>query len=116
MSRAIDYSSSIVLELDFPVSIFDSRLPVTGSLKKRGAPLRSSVLQKLYGPRTCSLSFLLTRRLDVYIYLLRATASKQPSSKRKEHYQNDDHEDHQYCDNSCAAATTTIISHEILLL
>jgi hypothetical protein len=81
----------------------------------RSAPLLSKTVR--VSANLLLRSFLPGRRLDVHIYLLCATAPKQPTSKRKQHYQNDDHEDHQHCDNSRAAATTTvtvtIVSHEV---
>jgi hypothetical protein len=90
--------------------------PFTIYPMKRGAlHRRSSIHQNFHDPEV---ALLLARRLDVHVNLLRTSATKQTSSKRKEHYQNDDHEDHQNRDNARAAATTTItiVSHDGLLL
>jgi len=50
----------------------------------RSAPLLSKNFTSFREPALTK--FLPGRRLDVNVYLLCATASKQPSSKRKEHY------------------------------
>jgi hypothetical protein len=51
-------------------------------------------------------------RLHVHINLLRATASEQPTSERKEYHRHDDHKDYQNRDDACAAAAITIVTHE----
>lgn len=85
--------------------IHHSRFTIYQRKEEHRAPL-------LHTSPVDSFAILLTRRLNVYVDLLRAAAAKQAPPKNIAQSQNQNHEDYQNCDNSCAAATTIfIVSH-----
>jgi hypothetical protein len=62
----------------------------------------------------CLLWLLLTWCLNVYVDLLRSSASEYSSSKHEQPNQYDEHKNHHNRDNTHAAAAATFVGHERL--